>query len=134
MFQALLPWVIDWGGMLGRFIAPIIQLLFIVMILIAAAERFGFTQENREWAGFSALGATNNVQAFIAVSVVGALVLGALAGVDISALKDIALVVVGFYFGTRHREGEIEAAVAAGVDVATAAQKSSQPATSGGQT
>jgi len=112
--------VIGWGGELGHFIAPVVQLALIVMILIVAAERFGFTHDKKAWGGFAGLGTANNVQALIAITIIGALVIGVLGGVDrIDVLKDLALVVVGFYFGTRRRQGEVEDAVAAGVASAT---------------
>ena len=34
--------LIDAGQSLGHFIAPVLQLALIIMILIAAAEQFGF--------------------------------------------------------------------------------------------
>jgi hypothetical protein len=117
--------VMGWGSALGHFIAPVVQIALIVMILIVAAERFGFTGDQRHWGGFAALGATNNVQAFIAVAVIGGLVVGMFGGLlnsdAVKDLKDLALVVVGFYFGTRRRQGDVEDAVAAGI--ATAAQQ-----------
>ncbi len=115
--------LIDAGENLGHFIAPVLQLALIIMILIAAAERFGFTLETKNWSGFAALGAANNVQAFIAVTVISGVVIAALVGLDSQGvLKDLALVVVGFYFGTRRRQNEIEDAVAAGAAAGTAAQ------------
>jgi hypothetical protein len=119
----VLAHVLDWGTQLGHFIAPIVQIALIIMIMIAAAERFGFTAEKRLWSGFAALGAENNVQAFIAVAIIGGLVLGMFGGLlgsdAIKDLKDLALVVVGVYFGTRRRQGEVEEAVAAGIATAT---------------
>lgn len=118
------------GSELGTFIAPILQLALVLLILIAAAERFGFTAEKRDWAGFAALGAANNVQAFIAVAIVGALVIGALSGIGrIDVLKDIALVVVGFYFGTRRSQTSINEAVQAGTAAGVAAAAQAAPAT-----
>jgi hypothetical protein len=105
-----------WLSAMGVFVAPIVQLVVIVWVLLAAAEKFGFTQEKRDWSGFAALGTSNNVQAFIAVAIIGALVIGVLGGIrGVDTLKDIALVVVGFYFGTRQGRAAIETAVAAGV-------------------
>lgn len=92
--------VMEIGGALGTFIAPVLQLTLILFILVAVAERFGFTTEKRDWSKF--VSTTSNVQALIAVVIVCALVVGALAGIArVDVLKDIALVVVGFYFGTR---------------------------------
>lgn len=127
--NALIHDLLDWGAALGHFIAPVVQIALVVMILIAAAERFGFTQEKRLWSGFAALGTANNVQAFIAVAIVGGLVFGMLGRLlDTSAqsdLKDLALVVVGFYFGTRRRQGEVEDAVAGAKANATTDQSPS---------
>jgi hypothetical protein len=69
------------------------------------------------------------VQAFIAVAIVGALVIGALAGIGrIDTLKDIALVVVGFYFGTRRSQTSINEAVEAGTAAGVAAAVQMPPA------
>lgn len=46
--------VMEWGAQLGHFIAPIVQIALIIMIMIAAAEQFGFTAEKRLWSGFAA--------------------------------------------------------------------------------
>jgi len=117
------------GSELGTFIAPILQLALVLLILVAVAERFGFTTEKRDWSGF--VSTTSNVQAFIAVVIVSALVIGALAGIArVDVLKDIALVVVGFYFGTRRSQTSIDEAVQAGTaaGVAAAAQAAAAPA------
>jgi hypothetical protein len=113
VLQSVLSEVLDWGASLGRFIAPIVQIALVVMILIIAAERFGFTAEKRLWSGFAAMGSSNNVQAFIAITIIGGLVIGIIGGLvtgdGVKDLKDLALVVVGFYFGTRRGQGEVEA-------------------------
>lgn len=51
-----------------------------------------------------------NTQTLIAVIVVGAFAAAALGGltVGLGALKDVALVVVGFYFGTQRRTIDIQ--------------------------
>ena len=104
----------NWGEKLGNFIAPVLQLALILLILITTAERFGLSTE-RKWPTLASLSAGNNIQAFIAVAIVGAVVVGALANVQrIDILKDLALVVVGFYFGTRRSLTEIEDAVVFG--------------------
>ena len=127
--------LLQWGAALGHFIAPVVQIALIVMILIAAAERFGFTQEKRLWGGFAALGAASNVQAFIAVAIIGGLVFGMFGGLLSSEatkdLKDLALVVVGFYFGTRRRQGEVEEAVAARMGSANQPPPDAQPSSAG---
>jgi hypothetical protein len=89
------------GDDLGLFIKPLLQLGILLYILIAAAERLGF-QTNAFTGALKEV--PINVQAFIAVVIIVSFSIAALAGVgDVSALKDIALVVVGFYFGTRQR-------------------------------
>ncbi len=51
----------------------------------------------------------NNVQALIAIIIVSSVCIAALAGVrEVNALKDLALVVVGFYFGSRRRPVDID--------------------------
>ncbi len=94
-----------------------------MLILLAAAERFGLLDGKAEWAkSIGALGASANVQAFVAVVIIGALVIGALADIKrIDVLKDIALVVVGFYFGTRRSQSTINEAVQAGTAAGIAA-------------
>jgi hypothetical protein len=77
-----------WG--FGR---PIVQLLVILAILGVILERFNLD--------IRALTASADVRAVLAVGVVLAFSLAALSGSEgASLLKDVALVVVGFYFGT----------------------------------
>ncbi|MBZ9765526.1 hypothetical protein LB526_01965 [Mesorhizobium sp. CA6] len=110
------------GYTIGHFLRPILQMALVVFILLTAAERIGFLDEDSSWRlHLGSLSQGNNVQAFIAVAIIGALVVSAVGNVgDTGVLKDLALVVVGFYFGTRRREGEVQdAANAAAERVAT---------------
>lgn len=122
MAHAIAMRLTDAGQSLGTFIAPVLQFALIVFILIAAAERMGFTREKREQGSLGALGQSNNIQAFIAIAIVGGLVIAALTGIgNVLVLKDIALVVVGFYFGTRRSQSSINEAVVAGTTAGVAA-------------
>lgn len=98
------------GGGVGRVFGPVIQLAFVVTILLHAAEKTGLLQRDASSSLFSRISAASNIQAFIAIVIVVSLAIAALSGVgDISVLKDLALVVVGFYFGTK-RQSDADAA------------------------
>ncbi|WP_105430218.1 hypothetical protein [Neorhizobium sp. T6_25] len=96
-----------WSQAMGQFISPILQLALILIILLAAAEKLGFSASDANNNTFSLFGLakSTSVQAFIAVAIIVAVVIGALANIArIDVLKDLALVVVGFYFGKRPGE------------------------------
>lgn len=96
------------GQGLGKFITPILQLALVLVILASASKFLGinFSGQNISLYIRDAL-STSNVQAFIAVLIVGSLCLAAIANIgQIGVLKDLALVVVGFYFGSRRRPGD----------------------------
>jgi hypothetical protein len=92
---------------------PALQFGAILAILLYAAERIGLTNNQQlKVAGSNAAG----IQPMIALIVVGAFSLSALTGLGGSReadLKDIALVVVGFYFGTRRRDADSDEGAAA---------------------
>ncbi|MCP1384431.1 hypothetical protein [Runella salmonicolor] len=80
------------------FLRPFLQLIIILLILEWILRKLGisFTSPNfkLEW----------NVQSLIAILIISAFTIGALAGVsNAGSLKDLALVVVGFYFGTQKK-------------------------------
>ena len=76
------------------FVRPFIQLIIILAILQPLVEKSGVKLN------LATLGSNLDVRATIAILVVVAFCVAALAGVSgYSALKDVALVVVGFYFG-----------------------------------
>lgn len=84
------------------FIRPFLQLVIVLIILEWLLGRFGISLDKNfktlEW----------NVQTIIAIVVIIAFALAALSGVEgASMLKDLALVVVGFYFGTQKKTIEI---------------------------
>jgi len=54
MLKTILDATLLFGSSLGSFIAPVLRVALIIMILVAAAERFGLTKERRDWAGFAA--------------------------------------------------------------------------------
>jgi hypothetical protein len=104
------------------FLAPVVQFGLIVAILIFAAQKIGILTATGQ-ATILGTGSSYNIQAVIAFIVVGAFSLSALTGLSshVGDLKDIALVVVGFYFGTRRREGDTEANAATAGAIAGAA-------------
>ena len=85
-----------------EFVRPFLQLIIILIILEWLLNKFGLSL-NRETVKFDW-----NVQTVIGVVVIIAFSLAALSGVaGASMLKDVALVVVGFYFGTQKKTNEI---------------------------
>jgi hypothetical protein len=114
--------LISWGPALGGFIAGPLSLAIILHILISMAEKLGWRTDALTSMSFDPrrLSMGSGVQAVIAVVIIIAFAVSALGNVgQVSALKDIALVVVGFYFGDRKRTGEIQdAANAAAIGVA----------------
>ena len=99
------------GKGLGEFLAGPLTLAIVLQILVSVAERAGYKIN----AGLESISLGSNVQAILAIVIVLSFAIAALGSVgQVAALKDIALVVVGFYFGDRKRSGEI-------ADIATAA-------------
>ncbi|MEJ1975067.1 MAG: hypothetical protein WDN49_02420 [Acetobacteraceae bacterium] len=109
--------LVEGGEAAGRLLSPVIQFGLIVWIIVYAIKEFFLKDGEKSEVnlGTGAGGGLNNVQALIAIIVVGAFALSALTGIGshTSDLKDIALVVVGFYFGTRRRQSDAEADIAA---------------------
>ena len=86
------------GIFVFEFVRPFLQLVIILIVLEWLLGRFGISL-NR-----SILKIDWNVQTIIATVVMIAFSLAALSGVEgASMLKDVALVVVGFYFGTQKK-------------------------------
>ena len=84
------------------FIQPFLQLILILTILEWLLNKFGIPLNK------STLKFDWNAQTLIGIVVIVAFSLAALSGVaGASMLKDVALVVVGFYFGTQKRTNEI---------------------------
>lgn len=84
-----------------EFVKPLVQLVIILAIVDWLLKRLGisvFSDKTKfEW----------NVQTVIAIVIISAFALAALSGADIASLKDVALVVVGFYFGTQKKQNEM---------------------------
>jgi len=106
------PWV---GQILGflttsmggvwRAIEPLFQLLVILVLIEWFIKRLGTGRLPAEaFTGFEW-----NTQTLVAVIIIGAFAAAALIGLPgLTALKDLALVVVGFYFGTQRRVLELD--------------------------
>jgi hypothetical protein len=101
---------IGWG--LAPFIKPILQLALVLVIWIEAGRRLGIISDQMTLSGsYGLIIESASIQAVIAIIIVVAVSISALAGIgDTPVLKDLALVVVGFYFGTRRSKIEAEAA------------------------
>jgi hypothetical protein len=106
--------LLNWGPRLAEFIAAPLTLaivLFIIFETAAGARIFEKIAVPSNW-NFG-----NNIQALLAIVLIIAFAISAIGGVgNTLALKDIALVVVGFYFGSKKREetDQIAASAAAG--------------------
>jgi len=78
------------------FARPIVQLIIVLFVAYSFAQILGITKENI--AAFNAL----DIKTVLAFFVIGAFCLAAfLSENPASWLKDLALVVIGFYFGTK---------------------------------
>ncbi|HEX7315637.1 MAG TPA: hypothetical protein VF297_17085 [Pyrinomonadaceae bacterium] len=86
------------------FIRPFLQLILVLVIIDWMLSRWGVNLQSKvldfDW----------NIQTLIALIIIGAFAVAALGGINdgIGTLKDLALVVVGFYFGSQKRSIEIE--------------------------
>lgn len=95
-------------GTIGRegwwFIKPFLQLIVVLVIISWILDKFGVNLHSKvfqfEW----------NVQTLIALLVIGAFTIAALGGITagIGTLQDLALVVIGFYFGSQRKSVEIQ--------------------------
>lgn len=109
----------DMISSIAEFFAPIIQFAIILFILIEASRRVGlgrmFKQEEENTFDkdgdlqkphiYSLL--SDRTQAVLALIIVSSLCISAIAGLkSVTILKDLALVVVGFYFGSRVKKDE----------------------------
>lgn len=82
------------AGELWEFAKPLLQLAFIVLIIEFAFSKFSGKQLP------SSIGSIADVKSLIAIIVILTFSVSALAGTGTSdLLKDVALVVIGFYFG-----------------------------------
>lgn len=129
--RALQEALMIWGPSLARFIAGPLTLAIVLYVLFNTAEGTKIVERFRMPTEVT-FGA--NIQALLAVVLILAFAVSAIGGVgDTASLKDIALVVVGFYFGTRKRQDTDEIAASAAAGAAIGAQgSSSSGATLGG--
>jgi hypothetical protein len=129
MLEPITSELTSYGLGLGRFIAPVLQLALVLAVLIGVAERLGVLRGTAlSSQSLSAVTTSGNIQALIAIIIVVALAISALGNIgEVGTLKDLALVVIGFYFGTRRHQGELEA-VAAGTAAGIAATEPTRTA------
>lgn len=84
------------------FARPLLQLLVVLITIDWMLRRVGIQLstgvQSFKW----------NVQAIIAIIVIAAYAIAELGGIGSGGLKDIALVVVGFYFGTQRHAYEVD--------------------------
>lgn len=99
---ALLSTVMSIGQAAWQFARPLLQLAIVLMIIDWILKRLGIQLgvgvRHFDW----------NVQAIIAIVVVAAFAVAELSGIGSGSLKDVVLVVVGFYFGTQRRTLEVD--------------------------
>jgi hypothetical protein len=98
---------------LWEFARPLLQLALLLLILDAMFKRIGFRWQ------FEGLGITWDIRSLIAIIVVSAFSIAALSGSQASeSLKDVALVVIGFYFGglERLKVAQIKSEIKAAAD------------------
>lgn len=95
---------IGWG--LASFAKPLLQLAIVLLILLEAAKRLGLISDQATLTStYDTMLRSIRIQAVIAIIIVTAVSISALAGVgQTDVLKDLALVVVGFYFGSRKED------------------------------
>ena len=96
------------GNTAWSFARPLLQLLLVLLIVDWILKRMGI--QFSPGAATTSIGRQFNwdVQAIIAVIVIAAYAVAQLAGLGGEGMKDIALVVVGFYFGTQRRSYEVD--------------------------
>jgi len=130
----LLSNLLSIGRELAYFVKPILQLALILVVIIEAARKIGFFHDGSVPVHiFSSDFKSANIQGIIAIIIVGSVAIAALGYGEVSVLKDLSLVVVGFYFGTRRSQVEAEA-IAAGVAMGTASPTTPQTSVDASET
>jgi hypothetical protein len=91
------------SGYVWNLFVPFLQLTLLFFVIDWLLNRFGIDALSKkaklDW----------NIQTVIALIVISAFAIAALAGLDgLSSLKDVALVVVGFYFGSQKNFTKIQ--------------------------
>jgi|GEM_PF-5183395 len=77
------------------FVKPILQLVIILLVFEWFGNKLGFNIRLNE------MKFGGNIQVLIAALIIVSFCLAVLAGIPVGDLKEIALIVVGFYFGSR---------------------------------
>lgn len=103
--QPIVERIFDIGAGLASFISPILQLALVLLIIMEAGRRIGIGSDGFSLANVLSTNAgSTSIQAIIAIIIVLAVSIAALGGIGrVDVLKDLALVVVGFYFGSRRQ-------------------------------
>ncbi|MCF2443624.1 hypothetical protein L0657_06625 [Dyadobacter sp. CY345] len=102
MFSELGQSITNLGEEIYSFLKPFLQLALILVLVDWILSKLGIRFDTSssfklEW----------NVQSLIAIIIISGFTIAALAGVNYAdSLKDLALVVVGFYFGAQKRYSE----------------------------
>ncbi|MBD0263026.1 MAG: hypothetical protein ICV78_09965 [Tolypothrix sp. Co-bin9] len=101
----LSPIIENIANKIWTFISPILQLTLLLILVDWILHKFGIDYESEISKRFNL-----NVQVIIAVVIIGSFALAALANLNqgLGYLKDLSLVVVGFYFGTQRKTVEIK--------------------------
>lgn len=87
-----------------EFFKPFLQIVIILTIVDWILSRWGFSLKSKDskfdW----------NIQSIIALIVIGSFAIAALGGLSegVGTLKDLALVVIGFYFGSQKKSVELQ--------------------------
>lgn len=114
--QTLQVSLIAWGPALARFIAGPLTLAIVLFVLFNTVEGTKILQNIKIPKDIAF---NTNIQALLAIVLILAFAVSAIGNVgDTSVLKDIALVVVGFYFGTRKRQDNEDVAQSAAAGAA----------------
>lgn len=100
--QAIAMEIKTFGLSTFTFLKPFLQLALLLIIVDWILRKFGVEYKS----GFKKI--SWNTQTIMGLIIISAFTLSALSGIGVTHLKDIALVVVGFYFGTQKRVIEYE--------------------------
>jgi len=86
-----------------QFLRPLLQLIIVFLILDWIAARIGFQFKLEHLKG------SWNIQTFIAGLIIVTYCIAVLADIPaVNSLKDVVLIVIGFYFGTKSRAERVE--------------------------
>jgi hypothetical protein len=116
------------GGRGWEFLRPLLQLIIVFLILDWLLARLGVQLKLNEFKG------SVNVQTFIACIIIATFCIAVLAGLNdgLGYLKDVVLIVIGFYFGTRARPEVPAATIRAPQDPPAGYESTNESPYSGG--